>query len=176
MGTAYALTQQSLREAANDPQVQLAHDTSRAMSAGQPNSSDISSTAVDIAHSLAPFVITYDAAGKATAGNGKLNGQLVAPPLGVFEYAKSRSDNRVTWQPDTGVRLAAVIVAVGNAGSGGYVLAGRNLSEVESRLGHLTQLWLLLWLVGLAGSFVLSLIVDRLHQKEVTTSSERSGH
>jgi hypothetical protein len=47
----------------------------------------------------------------------------------MLDAAVSGSPSTVTWQPYTGVRIAAVTVAW----KGGFVLAGRSLSRVEQR-------------------------------------------
>jgi hypothetical protein len=47
------------------------------------------------------------------------------------------------------VRIAAVIQRVGGAG-GGFVLAGRNMREVEAREAQVGQLALLTW-IGMMG-------------------------
>jgi hypothetical protein len=49
-----------------------------------------------------------------------------------LDYVKQNGEDRVTWQPEAGVRIAAVIEGYGGAAPG-YVLAGRSLREVEIR-------------------------------------------
>ena len=64
-GLIYATVQQSYRMDANDPQIQMAEDTARALESGQPASSLVPSGKVDIAQSLAPYLIIYDTNGQA---------------------------------------------------------------------------------------------------------------
>ena len=116
----FVSVQQGLRLGANDPQIQLAHD-------GKVGAID--SPIINIATSLAPFEIIYDEQNNIIGTTGQLDGKTPAPPGGVFKYAKTHYDNRFTWQPREGVRLAAVMVHH----DGGYVLAARNLREVEIR-------------------------------------------
>jgi hypothetical protein len=87
--------------------------------------------------SLAPFVTVFDQDQKALDSNGQFLGRTFAPPAGSFEYAKAHGQNRFTWAPQAGTREAAVLVYQGGDHPG-YVLAARNLREVEQREGNLT--------------------------------------
>ncbi|PZR83675.1 MAG: hypothetical protein DLM65_01370 [Candidatus Aeolococcus gillhamiae] len=151
-GVAYGLDQQNLRSAANDPQIQLAEDAGARLDAGAPASSVVptSSVPVDIARSLAPFVIVYDAGDKPLASSGRLDGAVPVPPQGVSASARVAED-RVTWQPRNGVRIAAVVVAF----NGGTVLAGRSLRVVEQRADDALAVTATLWL----GALVLTWLV-----------------
>ena len=83
---------------------------------------------VDIAGSLAPFMTIYDDSGVPIASSGHLDGALPRLPQGVLDYARAHGENRVTWQPLTGVRVAAVVTRYSGQASG-FVLAGRSLRE-----------------------------------------------
>jgi hypothetical protein len=61
--------------------------------------------------------------------------------------------NRVSWQPESGVRIAAVVVVYGGA-QPGFVLAGRSLREIEKRESQIEQITGIVWLVTLAVSLV----------------------
>jgi hypothetical protein len=113
---------------------------------------------VDIARSLAPFVVVYGPTGAILAPGGTLDGQPPAVPAGVLENARSSGRNAVTWQPRPGVRVATVSVPW----SGGTVLAGRSLRLVEE---HAATLELIVgggWLAILAALAVAALIVAHL--------------
>jgi hypothetical protein len=84
---------------------------------------------VDIAQSLAPWVAIFDPGGQPLASRGQLDGAPPKPPKGVLDAAVANGSNRVTWQPRAGVRMATVTVPW----SGGTVMAGRSLREVERR-------------------------------------------
>jgi hypothetical protein len=139
--------QQTNRQDANDPQVQLTQDAAAALSNGETFGSLFPGKRVDIKISLAPFVIVYDSAGKPIAGSGLLSGALPEIPFGVLENAKLNGENRVTWQPETDVRIASVVVPIKTPGSG-FVVAGRSLREVETRVNEI-QLFAGLTLIGL---------------------------
>ena len=109
-GLAFVGLQQALRSDANDPQVQLAEDVARGLDGGGDATTLIGTARVDVALSLAPFAVVYDAAGKALATTGLLDGVPPVPPTGVLESARSSGIDKVTWQPGVGLRIAAVVV------------------------------------------------------------------
>lgn len=144
----YVIPQQVLRMGANDPQIQMATDLAARLEAGSAAAA-IPTGSVDLSRSLAPFVIVYDDKGLPLAGQGLLNGSLPAPPAGVFDYVRTHGEERVSWQPQRGVRVAAVVERVSGA-QPGFVLAGRSMREVESRIQHVQNLAGLAWL-GMLG-------------------------
>jgi hypothetical protein len=150
---AYTLAQQLLRTGANDPQVQMAEDAADALAAGQAPEAVLPSAQVDLARSLAPFLIVYDGEQQVAASSAVLHGQTPALPAGVLDAALKRGENRVTWQPESGVRIAAVVVPHGGA-SAGYVLAGRSLGEVERRYDQIGALCAAAWVATLAAALV----------------------
>lgn len=150
--TVYVLVQQSYRMGANDPQIQMAEDGAAAYSAGVNYETIPPTTKVDVATSLAPFVIVFHQ-NEPIAANVVLDGKTPVPPIGVFQYATQHEENRFTWQPRANVRIAAVLKKV--SGNNAYfVLAGRSLREVEVREDNLGKLAL----IGFAASLVVSLL------------------
>lgn len=145
-GLVYAAVQQDLRMGANEPQLQLAEDAARALDSGAQPATIVGSTKVDVAASLAPFVVIYDAAGNVLATDGQLDGHDPIPPLGVLDAARADPPNRVTWQPRAGVRIASVTVPW----HGGTVLAGRSLREVERQEDTILLIAAAAWLLMLA--------------------------
>jgi hypothetical protein len=125
----YVTIQQSLRMGANDPQIQMAEDAASNLNAGASVGSVVPSTKVEIADSLAPFMIVFDDSGKVLASSATLHGAVPAYPAGVLDYARQKGQDRVTWQPEVGVRMATVVVPYNN----GFIMAGRSLTEVEKR-------------------------------------------
>ena len=153
-GLVYLTVQQSLRQGLNDPQIQMAEDTAAALGQGQAAMNLLPSTQVDVTSSLAPFLIVYDDAGKVLVSSGVLHGQTPSVPTGVLEYTRTNGEDRVTWQPEAGVRIAAVVVHYDGTQSG-FVLAGRNMREVEKREAQTEQLSFLAMAAILAVSLVL---------------------
>jgi len=130
----YVVAQQELRMSANDPQVQIAEDDAADAASSSDPQISAPSPMVDMTKSLDPFVIFFDADGIPTASSAQLGGMTPVIPQGVFEYARANDEDRFTWEPQNGVRIAAVVVKIGNGAVGqGFVLAGRSLREVENR-------------------------------------------
>ncbi len=131
-GLVYAAAQQMERAGANDPQIQMAEDAATRLDAGA-TPADVApvgpSGKVDLATSLAPFLVVYDSSGAVLATNGRLGGADPVIPAGVRDAARRSGRDTVTWQPQAGVRVATVTVPW-NAGT---VMAGRSLREVEAR-------------------------------------------
>lgn len=132
----FVTVQQSLRTGANDPQIQMAEDAVRALERGDAIDKVVPAGKVEIERSLAPFLMVYDADGHALAGSGALHGQATAPPAGVFEFVSRRGEERVTWQPEAGVRLASIVRHT-SAKPAAFVLAARSLREIEQRESYM---------------------------------------
>jgi hypothetical protein len=153
-GLIYLAVQQSLRWGANDPQIQMAEDAAAALAAGATPESVVPPGMLDVSSSLAPFMIIYNDSGKPLVSTGSLlNGETPLLPPGVFDYTRQKGEDRVTWQPQAWVRIAAVVVAHGGS-MPGFVLAGRSLREVEKREDQVAQITGLALLAGLMGSLV----------------------
>ena len=129
-GLVYAEVQQDLRQSANDPQIQMAEDTAARLADGTGAAAAVPGATVDIATSLAPFLIVYDADDRVVASSAMLDGTTPLLPEGVLASARERGEDRVTWEPRAGVRIAAVVVPFRD----GSVLAGRSLREVDQRM------------------------------------------
>jgi hypothetical protein len=141
-GLAYLLVQQSLRMSANDPQIQMAEDAAAALNSGASAESVLPAEKVELTASLAPFLIVYNDSGKLLASSATLHGAAPVYPSGVLDYVRQHGEDRVTWQPESGIRMATVVTRYDK----GFVMAGRSLREVEIRvdnIGKLTTLALL---------------------------------
>ena len=153
-GLVYAAVQQDLRMGANDPQLQLAEDAARALDAGAPATTLVGSAPVDVAVSLAPFIVIFDPAGHVLATDGRLDGHDPVPPPGVPDVARQNPPNKVTWEPRAGVRIATVTVPW----SGGTVLAGRSLREVERQEDNVLLIAAAAWLLMLGALAVTAVV------------------
>jgi hypothetical protein len=90
-GLVYGAVQQSYRTGGDDPQQQMAEDAAARLSTGARPEDVTAGPSVDIAASLAPFTIVYDAGGSVLASTGTLNGMPPTPPGGVLQ-ARSTAD------------------------------------------------------------------------------------
>jgi len=154
----YVAVQQNFRQNANDPQIQMAEDAAARLEAGGQAQAVVGSAKVDIARSLAPFLIVYDDAGQVVASSAQLDGQTPDLPPGVLDAARRAGEDRISWQPQQGVRSATVIERVGGS-KPGFVLAGRSLREVEERESQLTSEVFWAWLAAIVASLVTALLV-----------------
>ncbi len=157
----YVAVQQVGRQMANDPQIQIARDASAALAAGQPAESVVPATRVDIGSSLAPFVTVQNDSGVVLASSGRLHGQLRSVPSGVLERVRQSGEERVTWQPEPGVRMATVVVRTPGS-PGVFVVAGRSLRETEMRINMLGKLLMLGWVATLIGLLVVVAATEAL--------------
>jgi hypothetical protein len=144
----YLAVQQALRHSANDPQIQMAEDASHLLAQGEAVQGMLPATKVDLAQSLAPFIIVFDSAGEPVASSGFLHGKTPHLPRGVLDYVRQHGEERVTWQPEPHVRMASVIMKY-EGSKPGFVLAARSLRETEKRESQVAQE------AGLAWAFIL---------------------
>lgn len=167
-GLVYATVQQNYRQNANDPQIQISEDVVAAIDGGQkPEEMLGTSVKTDIAKSLAVFVVIYDSAGKPIASTAQLDGKDPEVPMGVLDHAKTAGENRVTWQPKEGVRIAAVVKSI-EGGFSGYVLVGKSLREVEQREGQLTLMIGIAWLITLLATLIATIVCMWISARMVT--------
>lgn len=153
-GLSFALVQQTIRQGAYDPQIQISEDISSDLSAGRDPRSLITNSKTDIAKSLGPYVIVFDDKGKEIASSVQLDGKTPTVPAGVFEYVRVRGQDRFTWEPKVGVRSAAVVSRYKSDKDSGFVLIGRSMREVENRIERILKLTGLAWLVTVGALFV----------------------
>ena len=146
-GLVYAVVQQDLRSGANDPQERLARDAAIRLDGGASPATVVGSTTVDIASSLAPFIVVYSSTANVLATDGVLDGKAPMLPTGVLDSATRTGRDAVTWQPREGVRVATVTIPW----SGGTVISGRSLRLVEDRESTLLQIVAATWIaIGIA--------------------------
>jgi hypothetical protein len=146
----YTTVQQSMRQGLNDPQIQMAWDTAYALEHGKTVEEVIPVEIVDMDRSLTPFYIIFNLAEQPVAASGVLNNSLQTVPNGVLDFARENGENRLTWQPQPGTRIAAVIVPYKD----GFVLAGRNMREVEAREAQVGKFAGITWLLAMFATFV----------------------
>ncbi len=144
-GLIYVTVQQDLRLSADDPQIQLAEDAAAKLAAGQQIQNVVPTDQVDIATSLAPYIIIFDANGKPIASSAQLDGQTPTIPAGIFDFVRQKGEDRISWQPRPRVRTAIVVTQFKRPNSG-FVLAGRSLREVGIREDSSMHIVLLGWI------------------------------
>lgn len=153
----YLVGQQNLRQSANDPQIQLSQEITEKLSTGLPPDVLIGTEVIDIEKSLSPYIVVYDENGMPLATSAKLDGYTPLLPSGVFAYTREHGQNRVTWQPKPGVRSAIVVAKY----SGGFVMVGRSLKEVEQRQNLLLFQIVVAWFVIGGLSLILTIYLNK---------------
>lgn len=165
--------QQNFRMTANDPQIQIAEDSKRFLSqGGKPNNLLSSAPQVDIAQSLAPFMAIFDDSGTLLGTSGFLNAKPIALPDGVLKSAKAKGEDRLTWEPEKGVR-SALVVAYYNGQNPGFVVVGRSLKEIEVREDALTKMTLIALFATLLVTFLI--LFFTVPKKEISLTHTHSA-
>ena len=152
--------QQVIRQSANDPQVQMAEDAAAKLASGQSAQDVAPKENVNIASSLATYMIIFDANGQPIASSAQLNGRTPTIPSGVFDSVRATGEDRITWQPQDGVRSAVVVTQFKGSNSG-FVLAGRSLRETERLEDYMMSLFIFNWLFVLLLALPIVAIVFR---------------
>ncbi|HAO64515.1 TPA: hypothetical protein DCQ44_00870 [Candidatus Taylorbacteria bacterium] len=152
----YAMVQHVLRMDGYDPQIQYAEGTARVLSTGADPMALVPNSSIDISKDLDVFASVYDDQGKIVVSNGMLNNTRPSIPAGVLDYTRVHGQNRLTWQPANGVRIAAVVQRYSSTTTAGFVLMGRSLREVENRSMDILEMAALGWVGSLVfiGLFV----------------------
>ncbi len=169
----YGGIQQSYRTGLNDPQIQMARDISFRLAHGRSIESFLSAESFDITQSLSPFIVLYDAKGKAIRSNALLDNKMPQMPVGVFEVAKLNGEHDVTWQPRKGVRMAMVIERT-NTAPVAFVAAGRSMQEVEYRTENMQLMVIFAWIICM-GIIVVTALLSILMRPKPATSFSFSG-
>ncbi len=145
----YAIPQQVLRRGADDPQVELAGNLTWQLEQGIAPKDAVPGSTVEMTRSLSPFIGAYDEQGQSLASQARLNGQTPALPSGVLDFVRQHGEDRFTWRPVQGVRIAAIVQRV-NGAHPGFVLAGRSLREEGARQQAVKHMATLAWLAMLS--------------------------
>lgn len=162
----YAGLQQTYRTGLNDPQVQIARDISSKLERGRSIESFIAADTFDVTNSLAPFVVLYNANGKAIRSNALLDDKMPQVPLGLFEIVKNNDEHRVSWQPRKGVRMAMVIVKA-NTSPVQFVAAGRSMVEEEERIQQMRTMVFIAWVICLIIISITAILNHFMRSKKI---------
>lgn len=172
-GLAGALTiQAALRRSADQPQIQMAKKFASALASGKSMEETLPSAQIDIQHSLEPFAIFYDLQVHPIASTGHTDYGVPTPPRGVFDHLTTNNPvARFTWQPQSGVRIAAVMFRIGGSRPG-YILVGRSLAATDVDMVALRQgafgTWFVLMALLCAGALFLDR-AQRMHSAPLAT-------
>jgi len=162
-GLVYVSVQQVYRNGANDPQIQLANEMNANLKAGRPIEK-LWPDSLDLQSSLGIFATLYDEHAQPLKSSALLDGKIPELPPGVFEFTKNQGEDRVTWQPRAGVRMAMVVVR-GNYSPVAFIAVGRSLKEVEIREQNLLKMTAICWSTMLVLLIIFGLIHFSFYKK-----------
>lgn len=157
----------SLRNGGDREPLLAAATAARQLTSGSAPGSVVPAV-IDMASSPAPFVIVLDARGRILASSGRLNGRTPQLPAGVLAWVAAHGQDRITWQPEPGIREAAVIQAYGGPHPG-FVLAAQSLQHIYRQQQSIIWTIASAWLAALA----ISILMTRLLPAR-TTRARRS--
>jgi hypothetical protein len=134
LGAAYTIAQQSARLSADDLPLVAAQNAQKLLESGSEPGDVVPSLKTDLSNDASVFTIVTDNALHVLASSASLSGQTPLPPSGVFDYTKVHATDRITWQPQSGVRLATRVVTYSNGGASGFIVTGQSLKSAEDRI------------------------------------------
>ncbi len=170
-GVAYVNDQQTWRQMANEPQEWMAQSAANSAAQLTQVPPATTTTPIVIERDEAPYTILYDAKRNAVTGTGYLHGVLPQLPNGIFDAVTISGVNRLTWQPEPGVRQAIVVLPIkGGVLAGGYAVSGRSLAYTEWQESQLTQRWFIGWLATALGILIISAILALMRYRHIVTS------
>lgn len=170
-GLILVVTHNEIRQAANNPQIEIAENAIDLIFSGVQPYTLYASRPIDIEKRLSTFQEIYNDKGDVIGSNGRLDGQNPQIPQGVLEYARTHGENRLTWEPKPGVRLATVVMRFASSTStstAGFVLAARNMREIENRQKDLIIEVVVGWVITLLGT---GLIIYWINKKDPQRST-----
>ena len=80
-------------------------------------------------------------------------------PSGVFDYVRKNGQDRITWQPEPGVRSAVIVTRVTGT-KPGFMMAGRSMRESEARADKLFEMVVAGGIVTLVATLVAIAIAE----------------
>ena len=146
-GLIYVAVQQNYRSGANDPQLQIARDINDRLRRGSSIQKYLQDS-VNLNSDLAVFTTLYDGRAMPVQSSGFLDGKIPRLPSGVFDFARTNGEERVTWQPRPGIRMATVVLHAGLP-SIAFIVVGRSLQEIEVREQSLRISVVTCWVIAM---------------------------
>ena len=146
MATFYVLVQQMYRDNANDPQIELACELKQRLEHGKSVEHLLPGDTIELGNSLRSFITFYNDEAIPLRSTALLNNKMPALPRGVYDFTKQNGEDWITWQPQTGIRIATIVVAV-NHPFIKFIAVSRSLYEIEKRETNLSRTVFLSWFI-----------------------------
>jgi hypothetical protein len=166
----YVATQQVLRLGANGIPAELAVKTSINLENSKSPLDAVPGEITDISKSLGTFVMVFDKDKNLIASSAAMGKGEPSYPKGVLDYVDKKGEDRVTWQPEKGLRFATIAIKSGDK----YIVAGRSLKETERLIDTIGNQVFLAWLACMIFSSI-SLGIIYIFIKKVFKSQAAGG-
>jgi hypothetical protein len=151
----YVAVQQVLRLGANGIPAELAEKTSINLENAKSPLDSVPGEIIDISKSSGTFAMIFDKDKNLLASSAVMGIAEPSYPKGVFDYVDKNGEDRITWQPQKGLRFATIAIKAGDK----YVVAGRSLKETEKLINTVGNLVFYAWLACMIFSSALLAII-----------------
>ena len=138
---AYSMGQQIIRQSANLAPFQMANEAKIGLEGSESITQIFGDRLTDFTKSQMPFVIVYNLDKKPVSSTTLTENNIPQIPYGVLDSAKKSGQDRVTWQPQSGLRFATVVIPFKD----GYIVGGQSLTEFDRNVQKLNDLVLAIW-------------------------------
>jgi hypothetical protein len=158
LGAAYTMAQQSTRLSADDLPLTTAQVAKQELQSGSDSKDIVPTLKTNLRNDTSVFMIITDGTQHVLASSAVLDGRTPLPPKGVFDFTNLHGSDHFTWEPASGVRVAARATTYGQAPSSGFIITGQSLKPFEDRITTFGWIALAAWIASLAWSFLLILL------------------
>jgi hypothetical protein len=160
----YITAQQMYRQGLNDPQIQMVKAAKRNLEKGADPQIVVSGANIEMSKDVDPWLAVYNLSRVPVASSGLFHGERPTMPEGLLSTDKYKNyqlyafgEDRVTWEPSWDVRQALVIVTY----DGGFLVAGRDTTEIDSRIDMMGWMVLVAWGCIMIATLVVQLFAQR---------------
>jgi hypothetical protein len=151
----YVATQQVMRLGANEMPAELATEISINLENSKNLQDSIPDEIIDISKSLRTFVMVFDKDKTLIASSAVMGKDNPDYPKGVLDSVDKKGENRVTWQPQKGLRFATIAIKSGDK----YIVAGHSLKETEKLIDTIGNMVFYTWLACMIFSSITLAII-----------------
>ena len=169
--TVYVAVQQCYRRSANDPQTEIAGHILAKINDNSVIQKYLPRDTVEISEDPGVFVELLDSNRRPVYSTGFLYGRYPEIPSGALQYAQKFHVNKITWQPNSQVRIALVIQST-DSPEIGYIISGRSLKTTEIREAALSLLVLVSWILSVFLILIHYLAIGYIYKAKIRKNEE----
>jgi len=155
LAAAYAMAQQTTRQAADDLPLATAQTIKHELDDKAAPTDVVPNVKTDLNSDSTVFAIVTDNSQHILASSARLDGKTPLPPIGVFQFTAAHGNDHFTWQPATNVRLATQVLSYGTSSNGGFIITGQSLKQAEKRIDTYTVLAAAAWIAIVGWGFLI---------------------